>query len=226
MRFEILIQFIVPLTFLAIWALTSLLNRDAQPLPPRPGRPPGPGGVRPQNRAAGQAAPRPPGPGAPPPQPEAAALRAERPEGRLDFGALQPPRERTPQRPLTGGMDDAIVYIENGPGAAGQHVPPQPRRCQEPPPHRRVRGPRGAASNAGGADRGLPPADLPPRPGRSRRRIAHSRIRSTNPWPNSERSRWSSRLSTRRSALSSYHFPSLRWPRKLATGKATWSSQP
>ena len=43
MRFEILIQFIVPLTFLAIWALTSLLNRDAQPLPPRPGRPPGPG---------------------------------------------------------------------------------------------------------------------------------------------------------------------------------------
>ena len=39
MRLEILIQFIVPLTFLAIWALTSLLNRDAQPLPPRPGRP-------------------------------------------------------------------------------------------------------------------------------------------------------------------------------------------
>ena len=38
MRIEILIQFIVPLTFLAIWALTSLLNRDAQPLPPRPGR--------------------------------------------------------------------------------------------------------------------------------------------------------------------------------------------
>ena len=47
MRFEVLIQFIVPLTFLAIWALTSILNRDAQPLPPRPGRPPGPGGMRP-----------------------------------------------------------------------------------------------------------------------------------------------------------------------------------
>jgi len=47
MRFEILIQFIVPLMFLAIWALTSLLNRDAQPLPPRPGRPPGAGGPRP-----------------------------------------------------------------------------------------------------------------------------------------------------------------------------------
>ena len=47
MRLEILLQFIVPLTFLAIWALTSLLNREAQPLPPRPGRGPVPGGSRP-----------------------------------------------------------------------------------------------------------------------------------------------------------------------------------
>jgi hypothetical protein len=46
MRLEILLQFIVPLTFLAIWALTSLLNRDAQPLPPRPSRSPVPGGPR------------------------------------------------------------------------------------------------------------------------------------------------------------------------------------
>lgn len=36
---ELLVQFIVPLTFLAIWALTSILNRDAQPLPQRPRRP-------------------------------------------------------------------------------------------------------------------------------------------------------------------------------------------
>ncbi len=44
MKLELLLQVIVPLTFLAIWALTSLLNRDAQPLPPRPGtRPPGSG---------------------------------------------------------------------------------------------------------------------------------------------------------------------------------------
>ena len=43
MRLEFLLQFIVPLTFLAIWALTSLLNRDAQPLPPRPGAGRGPG---------------------------------------------------------------------------------------------------------------------------------------------------------------------------------------
>ena len=47
MRLDILLQFIVPLTFLAIWALTSLLNREAQPLPPRPGRSPVPGGPRP-----------------------------------------------------------------------------------------------------------------------------------------------------------------------------------
>jgi len=46
-----LFQFIVPLTFLAIWALTSLLNRDAQPLPPRPMRPPAPPGPRPQGGA-------------------------------------------------------------------------------------------------------------------------------------------------------------------------------
>ncbi len=53
MRLDSLFPFIVPLTFLAIWALTSLLNRDAQPLPPRPSRP-GPGGggspPRPMNR--------------------------------------------------------------------------------------------------------------------------------------------------------------------------------
>ena len=65
MRFEILIQFIVPLTFLAIWALTSILNRDAQPLPPRPGRPPGPAGVRPPGRVGGQVEPLNPGGGIP-----------------------------------------------------------------------------------------------------------------------------------------------------------------
>jgi hypothetical protein len=42
MRLEILYQLIVPLTFLAIWALTSLLNKEAQPLPARPARLPHP----------------------------------------------------------------------------------------------------------------------------------------------------------------------------------------
>ena len=42
-----LFQFIVPLTFLAIWALTSLFNREAPPLPQRMGRPQPPGGPGP-----------------------------------------------------------------------------------------------------------------------------------------------------------------------------------
>jgi hypothetical protein len=47
MRFDSFYQFLVPLTFLAIWALTSLFNREAQPLPPRSGRAPGPNGPSP-----------------------------------------------------------------------------------------------------------------------------------------------------------------------------------
>ncbi len=47
MRIDNLYQFIVPLTFLAIWALTSLFNREAQPLPPRNARAPGPIGPKP-----------------------------------------------------------------------------------------------------------------------------------------------------------------------------------
>ena len=49
MKIELLLNFIVPLMFLAIWALTSLLNRDSQPLPPRPGRLPSSGGSRPSS---------------------------------------------------------------------------------------------------------------------------------------------------------------------------------
>lgn len=57
MRLENLVQYIVPLTFLAIWALTSLFNRDAQPLPPRQGdgRGPGPDGPRPSPRPTSSA---------------------------------------------------------------------------------------------------------------------------------------------------------------------------
>ena len=44
MHIDNLFQFIVPLTFLAIWALTSLFNREAPPLPQRMGRPQPPGG--------------------------------------------------------------------------------------------------------------------------------------------------------------------------------------
>lgn len=107
MKFEILIQFIVPLTFLAIWALTSILNRDAQPLPPRPGRPPGPGGMQPGGRLPGQTDPLRPGgmPGRP--------AAGERPTAWTGLGA--PPSAPTPPRPRTsvGTLEEAIVYLEN-----------------------------------------------------------------------------------------------------------------
>ena len=144
MRFEILVQFIVPLTFLAIWALTSLLNRDAQPLPPRPGRLPGQGGVRPQNRASGQPLQRLPGQGGPPRPPVPAAPRTERPGGLIDLGSLQPPRDRALQRPPIGKMDDAIVYIEGEPGSRGSSrtsgTPTMPGVSSSQSPSRTSRG--------------------------------------------------------------------------------------
>ena len=42
-----MLQFVVLLAIMALWALTSLLSREAQPLPPRPARGPGPDGLRP-----------------------------------------------------------------------------------------------------------------------------------------------------------------------------------
>jgi len=52
------LQFIVLLAIMAIWALTSLLSRDAQPLPPRPIRGPVPDGTRPSPIGrSGQASP-------------------------------------------------------------------------------------------------------------------------------------------------------------------------
>jgi hypothetical protein len=44
-----MLQFIVLLTIMALWALTSLLSREAQPLPPRAVRGPGPDGPRPSS---------------------------------------------------------------------------------------------------------------------------------------------------------------------------------
>jgi hypothetical protein len=91
MHIDNLFQFIVPLTFLAIWALTALFNREAQPLPPRTGRPQPPGG---------------PGMGGPstPVRPESLnrdpSLRWSSPVG-------DRPAARRPARP-----DDSILIIE------------------------------------------------------------------------------------------------------------------
>ncbi|MFI5456476.1 MAG: hypothetical protein ACHRXM_13585 [Isosphaerales bacterium] len=87
------LQFIVLLAIMAIWALTSLLSRDAQPLPPRPIRGPGPDGTRPSPIGrSGQA-----GPGR-------FAGTAERLSG------------SGPARPVAGrglGRDDGIVILES-----------------------------------------------------------------------------------------------------------------
>lgn len=122
MRIEILIQFIVPLMFLAIWALTSLLNRDAQPLPPRPGRPPGAGGPRPLTSMPGQTEPRSPGPGTPVQTPASSPLADPQ---TMWPGATSAPtaRERAIQRPPLKNLDDAIVYIENDPTTRGTTRP-------------------------------------------------------------------------------------------------------
>src|SRR5271165_6299281 len=107
MRFEVLIQFIVPLTFLAIWALTSILNRDAQPLPPRPTRLPGPGGVRPPvGRIPGQADSLKPG-GGMPGRPAASPAASDRPTVWTNMGA-PPASPSVPRpRPRLGSLEDA-----------------------------------------------------------------------------------------------------------------------
>src|SRR4051812_49963997 len=84
-----IIQFIVPLTFLAIWALTAIFNREAQPLPPRQGRPQPPGG-----------------PGMGGPSAQRAGLTDRDPNLRWSTTGDRP----SSRRPLSG--DDAILIIE------------------------------------------------------------------------------------------------------------------
>jgi hypothetical protein len=117
MKLEFLLQFIIPLTFLAIWALTSLLNRDAQPLPPRSGAGRGPGagptrtgaggGFSPSSRAEltgagrGTASGRPVG--APAERPVPARWSTAPVQGRTGSGSSR----------AAGTPDDGIVIIES-----------------------------------------------------------------------------------------------------------------
>lgn len=125
---ELLIQFIVPLTFLAIWALTSILNRDGQPLPQRPRRvgdrplDPAAEARRQREKARAERGGRPPWgddddspadarsrpetrrPGAPAPGP---AGGSPRPNG----GRPRPARQTPPQSVPTG-FDGAGVYVD------------------------------------------------------------------------------------------------------------------
>src|SRR5262249_39983223 len=153
MRIENLIQFIVPLTFLAIWALTSLFNREAQSLPPRPGRPLGPNGPRPQPPAQGPRALQ-----GRPADAFAREVEARRP------GLGSP--VRPPPLGAEGSRQDEILIIENEPRRLdGQPAPrpgaPAPRRpvkgrtpakpvkrAAEPPTPRRLSGAMGAINTA------------------------------------------------------------------------------
>jgi hypothetical protein len=93
MHLDNLFQFIVPLTFLAIWALTSLFNREAQPLPPRTGRPQPPNG---------------PGAGG-----TSATLRSESLNRDPSLRWSTPPAgDRPPSRRPIGRLDDEILIIE------------------------------------------------------------------------------------------------------------------
>jgi hypothetical protein len=122
MRIDQLYQFLVPLMFLAIWALTSLLNRDAQPLPPRTG----PGGR----------SPNPYGPRSGSEPMTANDLRPDpfRPEGRPSPAQGAPGRPAAPRpRPLRS-HDEGIVILEQDSGST------KPTRLASSTPRRAGRG--------------------------------------------------------------------------------------
>jgi hypothetical protein len=105
-------QVIVPLTFLAIWVLTSLFNREAQPLPPRTGRPLPPGGPGTGLGASGGMA---------------ATARGDAAKGdpALRWASQSAPN-RTGTRPPAGRPDDEIVIIDETrrPGTSGPTFAP------------------------------------------------------------------------------------------------------
>jgi hypothetical protein len=150
-----LFQFIVPLAFLAIWALTSLFNREAQPLPPRAGgRPLDPNGPRPQ-----------PAPGAPRPGERRPDFPAREPADRWSAPSGQDrPASYRPQ-----GREDGIVILEAqtrrpAPGAPGRPgtVKRAPRSKANPPaPAKR---PEASTPRALSASMGQPIAPLVNRP--------------------------------------------------------------
>lgn len=113
MRLENFLQFIVPMSILAIWALTSLFNREAQPLPPRPNRPPVPPGTRPTGVAV-------------PPMRQAERRPEPAPRDPAQRWQLPAPGDRpgAPRRPPVR-PDEEIVILESGPRRPN---PPAPQR--------------------------------------------------------------------------------------------------
>jgi len=102
------IQFFVLLAIMAIWAVTSLLSREAQPLPPRPMRRPLPDGTRPSPLGRSTSV-----------NPGGYAETAGRPSGgmpvRSPSGRWAEPSAAGPARPAHGRgvANDEIVVIES-----------------------------------------------------------------------------------------------------------------
>ena len=127
---DALSQFFVPLIFLLVWAVTSLLNRDAQPLPQRPNRP-GPGrrrdaltGAQAEDSApaVGGNAPAPRRPGVDPFDPRTHGRPTQLP------GRSAPPR---PGRPDGATGDDDVFIVPARPGTPRK--PARGRRGEQPP---------------------------------------------------------------------------------------------
>lgn len=160
MRFDSLYQFLVPLTFLAIWALTSLFNREAQPLPPRSGRMPGPNGPRPLPANANAKEPSPPRPN----QPGANNSYPPRPSGTnrgddeiiiIEAEPRRSPNTPSPRNPAQGNRRNAKTR---------QPAPPAPKRPESN--SQRTLGPTTGLPMPGmlSQPKGLSPLELPPSP--------------------------------------------------------------
>jgi hypothetical protein len=152
-----MLQFVVLLAIMALWALTSLLSREAQPLPARQARGPGPNGLRPPVPINMADAGPPPRSVAAFDRPAATSLERGGPSRRGEA----PPPARPPGRGLS--VDDGIVIM--GPDSRF----PRPAGGG-PTPSSSAAAKRGAAARRG--SRGRPPVGSsppkPPDPGKPR----------------------------------------------------------
>ena len=148
MRFDILIQFLVPLAIMAMWALTSLLNKEAQPLPTR--------GTAP-NTGPGRSNP-PSGRGEP-----VSASRYQPPAASVERAPAQRWPEGNPSArpgPLRSGVTDEGFMII-GPDNRGNR--PQPSSGPQPASPGSGRNSRGPQTRRGSRVRPAPITG-PPRP--------------------------------------------------------------
>jgi len=126
-NWEQLIRAIVPLTFLAIWALTSLFNRDSKAFPQRPAGGPMPLGPRPGEPTLRWTPP-------PPPQPRNPGAR-QVPLGDDDILILPPdpmrirPGQARPAQPAAPRRNNR-----------GKPQAPQPRKPEAPAARQKLSG--------------------------------------------------------------------------------------